>query len=342
MENPIHYPCGEAPAPGETREVGPGVFWIRMSLPFALDHINLWLLEDGDGWCAVDTGISCDETRAAWERIAGTRFGGRPLRRLIVTHFHPDHVGLAGWMTERFGAELWMPFTEWAMAQTLSRATGESVLESYRRFYRAAGFDADHMGLIENRSGHYARLVAPVPFAVRRIRDGEILIIGGRAWRVIVAGGHSVEHASLYCEEAGLLIAGDQILPQITPNVSVAPTEPEADPLNHFLAGLEKFQGLGADTLVLPGHRRPFVGLAHRLEELAHHHDERLQLAEDSCARPSTAFDVSRHLFDRKLDTHQVFFAIGESIAHLHYLVGRGRVVRELSGDGVYRFARAG
>jgi len=338
----IHYPFDGVPTNGEIREAAPGVFWVRMPLPFRLDHINLWLIEEDDGWTVIDTGIACDETKAAWERIVAGRLGGKPLRRMIVTHFHPDHVGLAGWMAERFGAALWMPFAEWAFARVLGAGSGAAAEEGYRRFYRAAGFGPDLMALVGARSGNYATRVSPIPFAVRRIEDGEIVVIGGRDWRVIVGGGHSHEHASLYCAELGVLIAGDQILPQISPNVSVWPSEPEADPLRHFLDALEKFRGLPADTLVLPGHRRPFTGLPGRLDALARHHDERLARTWAACAVPRTGLDVLNVLFEQALDGHQVFFAIGESLAHLHFLIGRGRMRRTRRADGVELFERAG
>lgn len=342
MTAEVRYPFDGIPTNGEIREVGPGVLWVRMPLPFKLDHINLWLLEEEDGWTVVDTGIACDETKVAWERIFSTRCAGKPLRRMIVTHFHPDHVGLAGWMAERFGAVLWMPLAEWAVARVLGAGSSAAAEEGYRRFYMATGFGPDLMNLVETRSGNYATRISPVPFAMRRIEDGETLVVGGRNWRVMVGGGHSYEHASLYCEELGILIAGDQILPQITPNVSVWPSEPEADPLRHFLTSLETFRRLPENTLVLPGHRRPFVGLRDRLDAVAGHHDERLTQTWDACADPRTGLDVLRVLFDRALDDHQVFFAIGETLAHLHFLVGQGRLERQCRADGVFLFQRRG
>lgn len=340
MTAEVRYPFDGVPTNGEIREVRPGVLWVRMPLPFKLDHINLWLLEEEDGWTVVDTGIACEETKAAWERIFATRCAGKPLRRMIVTHFHPDHVGLAGWMAERFGAELWMPLTEWAIARVLGAGHSSATEEGYRRFYAGAGFSPDLMDLVAARSGNYATRVSPIPFALRRIVDGEVIPIGGRDWRVMVGGGHSYEHASLYCEELGVLIAGDQVLPQITPNVSVWPSEPEGDPLRTFLDSLETFRRLPADTLVLPGHRRPFVGLHDRLDVMAGHHEARLAQTLESCAVPRTGLEVLRVLFARALDDHQVFFAIGESLAHLHFLVGQGRLERHCRDDGVFLFQR--
>jgi glyoxylase-like metal-dependent hydrolase (beta-lactamase superfamily II) len=213
----VQYPFKGVPASGEVREVAQGVLWVRMPLPFRLDHINLWLIEEDDGWTVVDTGIACEETKAAWQRILATHGAGKPLRRMIVTHFHPDHVGLAGWMREHFGAMLWMPLAEWAFARVLAAGRSAGAEEEARRFYRAAGFGADLMALVEARTGNYARQVSPIPAALHRIEDGESLSIGERTWEVIIGGGHSYEHASLYCAELGVLIAGDQVLPQISP-----------------------------------------------------------------------------------------------------------------------------
>ncbi|MDX9862411.1 MAG: MBL fold metallo-hydrolase [Rhodospirillales bacterium] len=337
----IRYPFDGVPSNGEVRETAPGVFWVRMPLPFRLDHINLWLIEEGDGWTVVDTGIACEQTKAAWERIVATHCAGKPLRRMIVTHFHPDHVGLAGWMAERFDAALWMPLAEWAFAHVQGLGASTAADDGYRRFYHAAGFGPDLMALVESRSGNYATRITPIPFAVRRIEDGEVLEIGGRDWQVIVGGGHSCEHASLYCAELGVLISGDQVLPQISPNISVWPSEPDADPLRHFLASLDTFRRLPVDTLVLPGHRRPFTGLHGRLDALARHHGERLAHTWEACAEPLTGLEVLGVLFEQSLDDHQVFFAIGEALAHLHNLVGAGRLVRTCRLDGVHLFQQA-
>ncbi|MEO5335924.1 MAG: MBL fold metallo-hydrolase [Magnetospirillum sp. WYHS-4] len=318
---------------GETAEVAPGILWHRQPLPFKLDHINLWLLEDGDGWCAVDTGIDLSECRAAWGELAGRLFGGRPLRRMIVTHFHPDHLGLAGWLRQRFGTELWMTLGEWATGRMLALDTDGACMPDFRRFYGAAGFDAKAMAVMETRGNPYPERVHPIPAAYRRLNDGDEVPVGGRTWRVIVGRGHSPEHAALYCAEAGVLISGDQVLPRISPNISVWPQEPEADPLRLFLDSLSSFRTLPGDTLVLPSHDRPFRGLSTRLEQLARHHDARLAETLEACAEPRTAVDILRRLFRRDLDDHQLFFAIGESLAHLHFLMGEGQVERLRRAD---------
>ena len=342
MPESLHYVSERLPESGETITVAPGVLWLRMPLPFRLNHINLWLLEDGDGWTIVDTGIARDNVKEAWERIFATHFTeARPLKRVIVTHFHPDHMGLAGWLTERFGVELWATLGEWACGRMISLDTGEGVLKGLRRFYQDAGFGADGMALVEKRRYRYAHQISPIPARHRRIDDGETIAIGGRAWRVIVGSGHSPEHACLYCAELGVLISGDQVLPRISPNISVWPQEPEANPLRRYLDSLALFRGLPAKVLVLPSHDTPFTGLETRLDQMAHHHDERLDETLAACAEPSSAIDVLGRLFKRQLDDHELFFAIGESLAHLHFLMADGRIKRWRRNDGVHLFHRA-
>ncbi|SMF30003.1 Glyoxylase, beta-lactamase superfamily II [Tistlia consotensis] len=335
----LDYPFETKPAAAELKEVAPGVHWLRMPLPFALDHINLWLLEDGDSWTLVDCGLATDETRALWRRIFEERLGGRPIGRVLVTHYHPDHVGLAGWLTEHWGVELWMPRTEWLTARALSRSRDDEV-EPWLSYYRRAGCEPAFLDEVGLRGAVYARRVSPVPDRYRRLADGQELAIGGRSWRVVIGRGHAPEHALLLCQELGLLISGDQVLPKISPNVSVWPYEPEENPLADFLATLERLRELDPGLLVLPSHNVPFRGLHERLAELAQHHDERLDLLEAACAEPQTALQLARVLFRRPLDSHQMGFAIGETIAHLRFLERRGLLVRDQDTDGVERYRR--
>ena len=337
-----HYAFEGIPAPAELREVAPGVYWHRMPLPFKLDHINLWLIEDGDGWTAVDTGINRPEVMDAWERIFTARLGDRPLRRVIVTHFHPDHVGLAGWLQKRTGAEIWMPLAEWAFARMLTLDQSDETHTTNVAFYRAAGFNPDQLAAAGSRRGRYADSVSPIPLTFRRYRESETIPIGAHGWRVIVGLGHSPEHACLWCEDLRVLISGDQILPRISPNIAVWPHEPDANPLALYLDSLGKFRDLPDEALVLPSHDRPFRGLAWRLDELADHHHVRLKRTWEACATPSTGADVLRRLFTRELDSHQLMFAIGESLAHLHFLTGVGALARETCANGVRKFIQAG
>lgn len=335
------YVSEEIAAPGETREVAPGVFWLRMPLPFKLDHINLWLLADGDGWTIVDTGIARPEVKELWERIFAARLGGKPVRRIVVTHFHPDHVGLAGWLQAKTGAEVLMPLAEWAFARMLSQDESDETHAASVAFYHAAGFDAGQMAAFEGRRDRYASSVSTIPRVMHRLREDDVVPIGGHGWRVIVGLGHSPEHACLWCEDLRVLISGDQILPRISPNIAVWPNEPNANPLALYLGSFAKFRGLPDDVLVLPSHDRPFRGLDWRLDELADHHRERLQRTWDACAAPLSGTEVLKRLFERPLDPHQLMFAIGESLAHLHWLATDGALAREIGADGVHRFRRA-
>jgi glyoxylase-like metal-dependent hydrolase (beta-lactamase superfamily II) len=338
VHDPLLNVAGDIIETAALKEIAPGVHWLRMPLPFQLDHINLWVLEDGEGWTLVDTGINREEVRAAWEVLFAGPLKSRPVKRVIVTHFHPDHMGLAGWLTEKFGVEMWTTQTEWATASNLYVDGDPEHTTRARDFYHAAGFGVDLMAEVDKRQNPYPKRISPVPETFHKIEDGDIIEIDGLDWRIIVGTGHSPEHACLYRSEDHILISGDQILPKITPNVSVWPQFPEKNPLDLFLTSLDKFRGLDPETLVLPSHNWPFRGLHERLDQLAHHHDERLDDVVRACAEPLNATQVLGHLFKRELDSHQLFFAIGESLAHLHYLIGQGRMVKETGPDGVDLF----
>src|ERR1700719_1819309 len=305
---PLQFPVAAPPRPGETLAIAPGVHWLRMPLPFALDHINLWLLEDGAGWTIGDTGYAMAQTEELWERIFAERLGGLPVTRVIVTHYHPDHIGLADWLTQRWQAPLWGTEKEWLSAR----------VNSYRRG------------------------VPSVPASFQRLADGMAIGIGGRDWRVIVGEGHAPELACLYCAETGVLISDDQVLPRISPNISVQAHEPDGDPLVRYLRSLDKIRAaVPAETLVLPSHNLPFYGVHDRIDELAAHHRARCDDVIAACDRPKSAADLLPVLFKRQLDRHQMGFALGEALAHLHYLQRHGALARRTGSDGVDRFVTA-
>jgi glyoxylase-like metal-dependent hydrolase (beta-lactamase superfamily II) len=324
----LDYPFASPPDHDSYIEVAPGVRWLRFPLPFALNHINLWLLEDGPGWTLVDTGINSAMSRELWERHFETTLEGRPITRVIVTHFHPDHVGNAGFLVDRWGAEFLASRSEWLTASFLQTQTAESAIRLWGDYYRAAGLDEEMLKAVALRGENYAERVGRTPPRFNRLAGGDVLSIGGRAWRVVIGTGHSPELICLYAPEDRLLIASDQILPGISPNVSVSPTEPDGDPLSDFLASCRSFAALDERCFVLPMHGRPFYRLRERLAELARHHGERLDLTIDACRDPITIAQLLPIMFKRTLDFQQTQFAVGEALAHANHLVSNGRLAR--------------
>jgi glyoxylase-like metal-dependent hydrolase (beta-lactamase superfamily II) len=346
LEHQLSYPLGDTlPETGHTLELADGVRWLRMGLPFALDHINLWLLRDEvdgrAGWTIVDCGIASDATREAWQRIFDHELDGLPVLRVIVTHMHPDHIGLAHWLTERWDCRLWISATDYNAARLASASTTGFGGGSAAAFMASHGLtDPEAMQKIKARSNYYASMVPKVPERFRRLLDGDRLAIGGHDWTCHVGYGHAPEHMSLHCPSHGLLISGDMVLPRISTNVSVIDLEPEANPLPLYLASIERLRALPADTLVLPSHGRPFRGLHTRIDQLQSHHDERFAELMHACAEsPQSAADVLMLLFKRKLDLHQTTFAMGEAIAHMNALWLGGKLVRRLGEDWIYRFS---
>lgn len=352
LEHQICYPLGDTlPSEGETLEVAPGVKWIRMGLPFALNHINLWLLRDRqpdtggrmcEGWTVVDCCIDSASTRAQWDAIFKDSLEGLPVLRVIVTHMHPDHISLAHWICERWQARLWISATDYNTARIAIYDRNGLGGEAGADFYASHGVqDMEFLAHVRGRSSYYPTLVPALPSSYRRLMDGLCLDIGGREWRCISGYGHAPEHIALYSKELSLLISGDMVLPRISTNVSVHAVEPEADSLRLFLSSLERYLDLPNETLVLPSHGKPFVGLHERIRQLQEHHDERLnEILEASVETTLSAADVLPVMFKRKLDSHQMTFALGEALAHLNLLWLDGRMQRTMDSEGVYRFKK--
>ncbi|MBA4176957.1 MAG: Zn-dependent hydrolase [Leptothrix sp. (in: Bacteria)] len=352
-DSALHYPLGDAlPAAGRTLDVAPGVRWLRMPLPFALDHINLWLLRDEidgvAGWTIVDCGVANDATRQAWQRIFASELQGLPVLRVIVTHMHPDHLGLAHWLCERWttaagpGARecrLWMSATDWNVGRLGSQRGGFDG-DGAASFYARHGLvDEQALAQVRARSDYFPSLVPQVPARFRRLMDGMVLAIGGRDWHCITGYGHAPEHIALHCPATGTLISGDMVLPRISTNVSVFHLEPEGNPLPLYLRSIAALRSLPAHTCVLPSHGKPFTGLHARIEQLRQHHDDRLAEVMAACIEaPCSAADLLPLLFRRRLDLHQTTFAMGEAIAHLHALEAEGRLSAQPGDDGVLRF----
>lgn len=351
-EHELHYPLGDClPAAGSAIEVSPGVKWVRMALPFALDHINLWLLQDRSedgrpGWAIVDCGIANEATRSAWEQVFDDHLDGLPVLRVIVTHMHPDHIGLASWLTEKWGTaeqpcRLWISGTDWNAARMASRATTGHGGESAAAFFRSHGLvDPEALDKVRQRSSYYGNLVPAVPDTYARLMGGDSLVVGSQEWACISGYGHAPEHIALHCAKLKLLISGDMVLPRISTNVSVLDLEPEANPLALYLDSLKRYESLPEDTLVLPSHGKPFTGLRQRIAQLREHHDARLADAVKRCGQsPACAADLLPILFRPNLDLHQTTFAMGEALAHLHALWRAGRLRRTRDPQGVWRFA---
>jgi glyoxylase-like metal-dependent hydrolase (beta-lactamase superfamily II) len=344
LEFQLAYPFADRlPALGTADPVAPGIGWLRMPLPFALDHINLWLLDDElegqAGYTVVDCGAGTDPTRAAWADVFAGAMQGRPLVRVLATHCHPDHVGLSGWLCERFGAPFWATTGEFAFARMMAAALpgvdGPSAIPHFERHGLRDPAMLEHM---RSRRSYYPSLVPSVPAAYTRLQDGQQVRIGRHDWRVITGFGHSPEHAALYSDELKVLISGDMVLPRISTNVSVFAVEPEGNPLQQYLDSLSKFAGLSDDTLVLPSHGRPFRGLHTRIAQLREHHAARLAEVLTACAQPMSAVDIVPLMFRRQLDAHQLSFALGEALAHLHKLWRDGCLRRLTGDDGIVRF----
>lgn len=342
----LRYPIDTHPEPGTTRELAPGVRWLTMPMGGSLNHINLYLLEDDKGWWIVDTGLNLPDTQGHWETIIEHELGGKPVIAVLCTHFHPDHIGQARYLTDRFQCPLYMTHAEYYQARAFFGSGPGSGADSRtgwasRKFYREAGMSDAFLDELkrqwESRSAD-AMVMPSMPDGYTRLRDGMTLTIGGREWRIVVGSGHSPEHACLLCPELKVLLSGDQILPIITSNVSVHASEPNANPMKDWMESHDRLLDLPEDLFVLPAHNLPFYGVRSRLRDLIAHHEDRMLAIEEACTTPQTSKDLLPVLFNRKLDPRQMMMALGEAIAHVHLLLHRNRLDRTMHEDGAWRF----
>ena len=327
------------PLAGQRTLLQPGIWWVRMPLPFALDHINLWLLEGDAGYTLVDTGMALPAVKAAWDTIlAGL---DKPLTDIVVTHFHPDHLGLAQWLIERTGASMHLSVAEYLTAHMIWHQQAGHSNADMLQFFAAHGLAKEAQQVLAERGNAYRKGVPDIPLKYRRLHAGDIGRFGATDWRLDLGQGHSPEHIALYSEKSSVLISGDMLLPRITTNISVFSSAPEEDELARYLASLAAWQSLPDSVLILPSHGLPFFGAKARISYINEHHAERLRTLESACGKMLCAAELLPTLFPRPLDAHQTMFAMGEAIAHLNHLYQANRLTRQVGTDGVFRFQRS-
>lgn len=336
----LRYPWDNHPGPNQIVEVRPGILWARLKLPFRLNHVNIYLLADGDGWAVVDSGFGNEESIAAWTALFEGPLAQAKITRLIVTHSHPDHVGLAGWIVERFDCPLYMSQVEYLQSVYHQNRGAEERRNAQRKFFRRHGMDENLTDKLLGRGQEYLKQVSTLPASYRRISNGDEISIGARRFKVITGGGHALDQVMLYCAADKLFLSADQVLSKISPNVSVWAVEPDQNSLGEYLASLASLTTtLPYDVIVLPGHGVPFYGLKTRIKQLADHHEDRCRLIADACREtPQTSKELVPVVFHKHvLDAHQMGFASGELIAHVNYMLVEGRLTAEQTG-GVLRF----
>lgn len=340
----LRYLVDTPPGVGAVTQVADGVFWLRMPLPMALDHVNCYVLDDGDGWTVVDTGFDTGKTRAMWQAALEGPLAGKPVRRVIVTHHHPDHIGLAGWFLSDHGAELVTTRTAWLMARMLVLDEHAEPKSETLDFWRSAGMDPAILDKRrKERPFNFVDVVTPLPLGFTRIKDGDRIAAAGRNWLVRIGNGHAPEHATFWSDDGDLVIGGDQLLPSISPNLGVYATEPNADPVAEWLDSCNHLSAHATDRqLVLPGHKLPFTGLPLRLRQLIDNHHGALGRLLDHLGTPRTAAECFLPLFKREIGEAVYGLALVEAMAHANHLYHAGLVTRIRREDGAFLWQRKG
>ena len=338
----LRYPWDTPPGPGEAIEVAEGVLWMRLPLPMKLDHVNVYALDDGDGWTVIDTGFDSRQSRETWQALLSGPLAGKPVTRLVVTHHHPDHIGLAGWFQTEHGAELVTTRTAWLLGRMLTLDVQQAMSEETRGFYQAAGMDPEILAeRMAERPFNFADVVAPLPLGFTRIKQGDVIRMGGRDWDVHMGNGHAPEHATFWSRDDNLVLSGDQILPSISPNIGVYATEPEADPLADWLEACERLSLLARpDQLALGGHKLPFVGLPLRMRQLIENHRSALRRLLAHLDEPKPASACFIPVFKRTMGKAEYGLALVEAVAHINYLYHSGQVTRTRGEDGAWLYQR--
>jgi len=338
----IRYPWDTPPEHGEMIEVADGVLWTRLPLPMKLDHVNIYALDDGDGCTVIDAGFSSNRGKGIWQGMLGGALSGKPVRRVIVTHHHPDHVGLAGWFQSGHDAELVTTRTAWLMSRMLTLDEQAAAPAETIAFWKSAGMDPDILqARVEERPFNFADVVDPMPLGYTRIRQDDVIEIGGRRWDVHIGNGHAPEHATFWSRDDNLVLGGDQLLPSISPNIGVYATEPMADPLAEWLESCERLAPHARpDHLVLGGHKLPFTGLPTRMRQLIDNHHGALHRLLEHIDTPKTAGECFAPLFKRRIGSGEYGLALVESVAHLSHLYQAGLAERTVREDGAYLYRR--
>jgi len=340
----LTYPLPEPPDFGDAVEIADGALWLRLPLPMALDHVNVFIFDEGDSWTVIDTGFDSRKTREMWQAVLDGPLAGKPVSRVIVTHHHPDHIGLAGWFQAELGAELVTTRTAWLFARMLTLDEHAVPTSETLAYWRAAGMAPQMIAAREKeRPFNFSDIVAPLPLGYRRIKKGDRLELGGRHWTVRIGNGHAPEHATLWADEGDLVIGGDQLLPSISPNLGVYATEPEADPVAEWLESCERLaQYAHSGQLVLPGHKLPFRGLPARLRQLTGNHHGALDRLLEHLVTPRVATDCFDVLFKRKVGPAEYGMALVEAMAHVNHLYQLGEVTRRRDDNGAWLWQKAG
>lgn len=343
MTDSLVYPFAITPRPGEITEIRPGILWLRLALPFQLNHVNIYMIEHDGGWAVIDTGIGTDQTKATWDAVLSGPLAGKSITRLIVTHSHPDHIGLAGWLAERFKCPLTMTQTEYFHGLFHQTRRTELQVADQAEFYRRHGINEEGANALLGRGSNYLTRTTGLPPSFFRVRDGDTLSVGSHQFEVLTGGGHALEQMMLLSRSESLFFSADQVLSKISPNVSVWSMEPDANALGLYIDSLIRLaRDLPDDVLVLPGHGVPFYGVKTRIKQLQDHHRDRCgDIARAAANNALTASDMVPLIFHRPLDAHQAGFATGEVIAHINYMLSRGELVRQPSTDGILRFKAA-